>query len=80
MSKTKKIVLVSMIAIFLLLIGYFFMPKTSTHCGSSLHVSCQVCKCSMGIPYNPRPIGGNSTECFMGKLLECKTVDYSELK
>ena len=79
MSKLKKILLILLAAIFLIFIGYFFVPKSVTKCGSTADPICLTCKCSMGIPYDPAPIGGQlQPHCFMGKLLECKKTDYTE--
>ncbi|MFA6072396.1 MAG: hypothetical protein WC810_27860 [Janthinobacterium sp.] len=78
MNKVKITSLIISLAIVILLGGYFFMPKTLTKCGSVLPMSCQACKCSMGIPYSSNSIGGSGVNCFMGKLLECKATGDQE--
>lgn len=80
MSKTKKIILASATVAFLFLVGYFFMQKTTTKCGDiNVYPYCMTCICSMGLPYDPTPFGGQlKPKCLMGKLLECKTTNYSE--
>lgn len=71
----KKIILLAVISLILLgLLVYFFIPKTVKRCGSALPISCQVCKCSRGIP-SPVYIGSSKVDCFGGELIECKTVE-----